>query len=142
MLYNLVTMQEFLDQLESQLVKIGGYSFVRSLDSITVQSNSQDGFSVTVYGDSMNSFVVNYGHYWHGHYDSEEQAADWFMAGVTGWARLVCTYRWRYLLKAAVELKVEDGWILADTSGSCLGLFVWWLPKHIKIYGNKPVQRQ
>jgi hypothetical protein len=129
-------MEKFLNDLTRQLERFPGLEKVRTEDSITVQPSDPKGFSVTIYGESDNYFVVNYGHYWHGHFEVAEEAADWFLAGVIGKARLVCTYRWRYLVKTIVEASESGQWIKADTLGSCLSVIVWWLPKRTEIFLN------
>jgi hypothetical protein len=129
-------MEKFLNSIAVQLTNLGKGDFKRTQDSITVPASGERGFSVTVWGDQRGEFVVNYGHYWHGHFTSEEEAVNWFVAGVTGLARLICTYHWRYLVKAQVERKEDEGWVLADTNGSCLAIFVWWLPKRIEVFVN------
>jgi uncharacterized protein (DUF608 family) len=132
-------MSELLDTLAAELDKLNLTDYKRTDDSIVVQAHGNDGFSVHLWGDHRREFIVNYGHYWHGHFETETEAADWFLAGATGWARLVCTYHWRYLVKSTVELWLDDNWTRADTTGSCLGLFVFWLPKRIRTFKNTQI---
>jgi hypothetical protein len=40
-------------------------------DSITVKETSKTGYTVTLWEDQAQTYVVNYGHYWHDHYSSE-----------------------------------------------------------------------
>jgi hypothetical protein len=138
--YNLQMMDNLLDTLTNQLEKLNLTDYQRTDDSIVVQGNGEDGFSVHLWGDARGEYIVNYGHYWHGHFQNETEAMDWFMAGATGWARLVCTYHWRYMVKCSVELWIDDKWTQADTTGSCLGFIVFWLPRKIRILMNAQVQ--
>lgn len=135
-MYNSVIMQDFLNELEGRLGEMGQFQLTRTEDSLTAASSGSNGFLVTVWGDRDGTFIVNYGHYWHGHLDTPEEAAEWFTAGVFGKARLVCTYHWRYLVKTIVEVQQEGRWIKADTLGSCLMVFVWWLPRRTEIFIN------
>jgi hypothetical protein len=108
-------------------------------DSITVKETSKTGYTVTLWEDQTQTYVVNYGHYWHDHYSSEDKAVEWFMSGISGRFRLVCTYRWRYMVQCTVERSSDGDWIRADTVGSCLSFFVWWLPKREEYLQNKLV---
>lgn len=130
-------MQKLQKSITKKLNKLGKFDIERTADSIKVSKNGSNGFPVTLYRESR-GFMVYYGHYWHRYYETEEEAEDWFMSGVTGWARLVCSYNWRYLVKSTVELKDEDRWTRADTNGSCLAFLVWWLPRQTVILMNTP----
>jgi hypothetical protein len=133
-------MEKLLDSIEAKLIELGIRDFQRKDDSISLPNGGEDGFSVHLWSDRPGVYIVNYGHYWHGHFETESDALDWFFAGVTGQARLVCTYHWRYLVRSVVEISVDDQWEKADTTGSCLGVLVWWLPKRTMILRNEIVQ--
>jgi hypothetical protein len=123
----------------SILETLDGLEFSTTDDSVTVTKSSENGFPVTLWEDPRQTYVVNYGHYWHDHYSSEEKAIEFFASGVTGKYRLVCDYRWRYMVKCTVEDSTDGEWTPVDTLGSCIGFLVWWLPKRIMILQNKPL---
>ena len=129
-------MDKIIARLVSQIEPIGGLEYNITEDSITVKKKTDQGFVVILTRYPDQSFVVNYGHYWHGHFDILEEAENFFISGVTGRARLVCTYHWRYLTKAIAEIKSEGQWQQVDEVGSCLGFLVWWLPKRVVYFSN------
>jgi hypothetical protein len=133
-------MRPVIAQALSMLETLDGLKISATDDSITVEETSDTGYPVTLWEDPHQTYVVNFAHYWHDHYSSEEKAIEWFMSGITGRYRLVCDYRWRYLVKCTVEDASDGEWIPIDTLGSCLGFLVWWLPKRKMIYQNNPVQ--
>ena len=133
--YNFCMMQ-IIQQLVSHVEKIGGLEYTVTDDSISVRQKNDQGFKVILWGDRDQAFVVNYGHYWHGHFDTEEEAKDCFISGLSGRYRLACTYHWRYLTKSVVETFSEGKWQMLDNSGSCLGFLVWWLPKRVVYFQN------
>lgn len=135
-MYNQLIMDQMLNELRDWVDQNYQMDFTITEDSITVQKTGGDGFLVILWGGDDGTFVVNYGHYWHGHYGDKKEAVEWFKMGVEGRSRLVCTYRWRYLVKAIAQYADNDQWVTVDTTGSCLGFLVWWLPKRIKIYQN------
>jgi hypothetical protein len=132
-------MEKIIQRLVTQIEQLGGLDYSTTEDSITVQNNSNQGFLVTLWIDRDQTFIVNYGHFWHGHFDLFEEAEKCFIFGVTGRSRLVCTYRWRYLTKAVAEYYIDDQWQQVDVTGSCLGFLVWWLPRHVKQISNQRV---
>ena len=132
-------MIQIIQKLSVHVEQIGGLEYTVSEDSISVQRSTDQGFVVILTGYPDQSFVVNYGHYWHGHFDTEEEAKDCFVSGLSGRYRLACTYHWRYLTKAVVEVYSGGHWQPVDTSGSCLGFLVWWLPKRVVYLKNELV---
>lgn len=137
-MYNFATMRPIIKKVLSILESFENLDYSVTDDSITVKKTSDEGFSVILWEDPRQSYVVNFGHYWHDNWSSEEKAVNWFLYGVTGEYRLVCDYRWRYLVKCTVERFADDDWIPIDTVGSCLSLLVWWLPQRIIFLQNKP----
>jgi hypothetical protein len=133
-------MRPIIAKVLSLLETVDGLDFTITDDSITVKATADSGYSVTLWEDPHQTYVVNFGHYWHDHYSSEDKAVEWFMSGITGKFRLVCDYRWRYLVKCTVERHSDGDWMPADTVGSCLSFLVWWLPKRIVFLQNKPIQ--
>lgn len=139
-MYNFPIMRPIIKNALSILESFDSLNLTVTDDSIMVKKTSEEGFSATLWEDQRQTYVVNFGHFWHDHYSSEEKAINWFMSGVTGEFRLVCDYRWRYLVKCTVEKSKENEWVPIDTVGSCLSLLVWWLPKRITFLQNKPLK--
>ena len=105
------TIQQIVDKLKSY----SGVAYEATEDTVTVLPDSDKGFPVTLTAHG-NSFMVYYD-FWHEQFDSEEEALNCFVFGLSKECRLKLTNRGQRTYKWTVEYNDQASWKEDSTTG-------------------------
>ena len=123
-------------EIKGQLARYPELSYCETESSIEVAPQSPDGFCVGLSVDES-EYTVHFDG-WHDHFDSRDDALDWFAMGVvSGICRVAVTYRARTAVSFALELLDGERWVPHSTTG--LIFRPYWGSKRT-VYLRNPVR--
>jgi hypothetical protein len=125
-----------LEEVKSSLAAQEQFKWRIDGNWITVEPSSPDGFSVWITGNGHQWTVGFDG--WHQHFDSEFEAVDCFLWGLSGKCRLTVSLRGKFPYKWTAEYEEGGEWRSLGTTA--LLVFPFWRKKTTEYLQNCAVK--
>ena len=128
-----------IDDIKVRLNKYPDARYQSDASSITVFSESSDGFSITLVVNHGNSYTISF-EGWHEDFEAEEEALNAFALGLSVQCRLKEYRRGNFAYKWTVEYLDDEGqWKEESTTG--LLLFPFWKRSTVRYLQNNLLRR-
>jgi hypothetical protein len=115
-----------VDEIAEKLSEHPRVKFIRTENSISVEPETDSGFTVQLTTDGRRSTVYYEG--WHEEFESGEEAVSCFAFGLSASCRLAVTYRGSFPCKWAVQYLNKGEWTTESVTGLLLVPF-WRRPR-------------
>lgn len=122
-----------IDDIKVRLNKYPEARYESDASSITVFSESSDGFSVTLVVNHGNSYTISFDG-WHEDFETEEEALNVFAFGLSDQCRLKEFRRGTFAYKWTLESLNEGQWQEESTTG--LLIFPFWRKSTVRYLQN------
>jgi hypothetical protein len=119
-----------IEKLKAALAQHPKIHWEQDDDSITV--SPPNGFTVRLFENGKESTVVFDG--WHGHFEDDDEAVNYFMLALSKQCRLQVCKRGKTEYKWTVQFESDNSWQGFNTTG--LLLFPFWRAKTIEYRQN------
>lgn len=121
-----------IEKIAERLATYPGLKYAIAGRTITVDAPTPNGFALALSEDS-NEWTVEFDG-WHGHFESEDEALDYFAFGLSNQCRLRIARRGTFAYQWTVQRKTNSGW--QDDYVTGLFLFPFWRRRHIEYRQN------
>lgn len=125
-----------IETIRAKLQRYPHLIYEQKENSITVAPDSPDGFPVSLQEDG-GCFVVGFGG-WHEHFDSESEALNCFVFGLSDQCRLRVASRGSVDYRWTVQHLVNGRW--CDESETGLLFFPFWRRRRERFHQNRIVR--
>ena len=125
-----------INEIKKKLQKYPSLTYKVSENCITIHTPNQDaGFDITLYIDTgdYTAYTVAFGN-WHGPFDSEEEALEFVVFGLSRKCRMRELCRGNSPYKWVIESYQNGKWEMVQETGTLF--FPFWKMKTEKIYQN------
>jgi hypothetical protein len=122
-----------ISEIKAKLVKYPKARYIEEPTSIEVQPEDESGFPVSLHVND-DSFTVHFAG-WHEHFDSQDEALNCFVFGLSEACRLQVVYRGSTPTKWILEHQSEGSWIKDSETG--LIFFPFWRARRIVHLQNR-----
>ena len=126
---------DVIKEAKTRLAKYRGVAYNATVDSISVQPQDDDGFSVSLHV-RRSEFTVSFDG-WHETFQSADEALNCFVFGLSDACRLELELRGRTATKWAVQSQQHGAWVTDSEVG--LLLVPFWRRKRIVHRQNRLV---
>jgi len=121
-----------IEKIKERLSSYPAPKYIISGSTITIEAPSPDGFSVSLI-EGTTEWIVHFDG-WHEHFDTEDEALNCFMFGLSNECRLQITLRGTFPYRWTVQKGIENEWDPDSTTG--LIFFPFWRRKRVEYRQN------
>jgi hypothetical protein len=121
-----------IEEIEQRLKEYPHLKYRISDNSITIDAPSGDGFSVSLL-EGNSEWIIGFDG-WHEHFDTKDEALNYFAFGLSGKCRLEITLRGSFPYRWTVQSRTNNGWQTDSTTG--LLVYPFWRRKHVEYRQN------
>jgi hypothetical protein len=124
-----------VETIRAKLKRYPQLRYEQTPDSITIFSESNEGFQVSLFQDGSRFVVAFDG--WHEHFESESEALNCFVFGLSEECRVRVTSRGSFDYRWTVQYLLNGSW--HDDSETGLLLFPFWRRRHERYLQNRVI---